>query len=122
MISPAQNDAVIEWLYAHSKRPQVAVRVWSKLFTSLRPDTGEVMLTRQQMAERVGVDPGHVSRVMTELASINAVRREKRGREMRYFMSPYIATHIPSPEARTAARDKAGPLLVLMDGGKPDAS
>ena len=121
MISPAQNRAVGEWLLAHSSRSHVAIRLWMLLFTALRTDTGEIQLTREEMAERVGVHPDHISRVMTELASINAIRREKAGRAVRYFMNPHIATHIPSPEAREAARQGAGPLLVVMDGGKTEA-
>lgn len=120
MISPSQNYAVIEWLGQHSKRPQLAVRVWGLLLTALRPDTGEILLTRSQISERVGVEPQNVSRIVTELTKINAIRREKEGRRVRYFLNPAIATHIPGPEGRKAAREAAGPLLVLMQGGKPD--
>ena len=121
MISPTQNFAVIDWLGQHSKRPQAAVKVWGLLLTALRPDTGEILLTRAQIAERIGIHPKHVSEIMTELVTINAVRREKDGRRVRYFLNPGIATHIPGPEARRAAREAAGPLLVLMEGGKaPD--
>ena len=118
MINPAQNFAVIEWLGQHSKRPQVAVKVWGLLLTALRMDTGEILLTRAQIAERLGIAPKHVSEIMTELAQINAIRREKEGRRVRYFLNAAIATHIPGPEARKSARDAAGPLLVLMQGGK----
>jgi hypothetical protein len=118
MISPTQNFAVLEWLRKHSKRPQVAVSVWGLLLTALRPDTGEILLSRAQIAEKIGVLPRDLSSIMTELASINAVRREKEGRKVRYFLNPSIATHIPGPEARKAAREAAGPLLVLMEGGK----
>lgn len=118
MISPTQNFAVIEWLRQFSKRPQVAVSIWGLLLTALRPDTGEILLSRTQIAERVGIAPKHASEVISELAGINAVRREKEGRRVRYFLNPNIATHIPGPEARKAAREAAGPLLVLMEGGK----
>jgi hypothetical protein len=121
MISPTQNFAVLEWLRQHSKRPQVAASVWGLLLTALRPDTGEILLTRDQIADRIGILPRHLSSIMTELVRINAVRREKEGRRVRYFLNPGIATHIPGPEARRAAREAAGPLLVLMEGGKgPD--
>ena len=119
MISPQQNAAVVTWLSDHSKRPQAAVRLWALLFTALRSDTGEIMMTRADMADRVGIEPDNVSRIMTELAGINAVVRRKDGRAVRYFMNPNIATHLPSPEARASARANAGPLLVLMEGGKP---
>lgn len=118
MLSPAQNDAVVEWLSDQSMRPQAAVRLWSHLFTCMRMDTGEILKSREELAERLGVQPRHVSSLMTELASINAVRREKRGREVRYFMNSTIATHLPSPEARAKAREGDGPLLVVMQGGQ----
>lgn len=121
MISPTQNFAVLEWLRQHSKRPQVAASLWGLLLTALRPDTGEILLNRGQIADRVGIHPNHVSGIIAELVAINAVRREKEGRRVRYFLNPGIATHIPGPEARRAAREAAGPLLVLMEGGKaPD--
>lgn len=119
MISPTQNFAVLEWLRKHSKRPQVAVSLWGLILTALRPDTGEILLSRAQIAERVSIAPKHASEIMTELAKINAIRREKDGRNVRYFLNAGIATHIPGPEARKNARDAAGPLLVLMEGGKP---
>jgi|TARA_R110002073_G_C9316955_1_gene568060 DNA-binding MarR family transcriptional regulator len=118
MINPAQNFAVIEWLRQHSKRPQVAVSVWGLLLTALRMDTGEILLTRGQISDRLGIDPQNVSRIMTELAQINAIRREKEGRRVRYFLNASIATHIPGPESRKTAREAAGPLLVLMEGGR----
>ena len=74
--------------------------------------------TRDELAQWLGVLPRDLSSMMTELASINAVRREKRGREVRYFMNSTIATHLPGQAARQAARDADGPLLVVMQGGK----
>ena len=70
--------------------------------------------------ERIGENPDNLSRLMTELASINANRREKRGREVRYFLNPHIATHLPRPTARAAAREGAGPLLRSVEGGRSD--
>jgi len=119
MLSPAQNAAVVEWLAKHSKRPQAALRLWALLFTRMRSDTGEILLSRAEIAERLGIAPGHVSRLMTDLQSINAIRRESEGRRVRYFMSPSVATHIPSPAAREAARRAAGPLLAIMEGDEP---
>ena len=56
---------------------------------------------------------------MSRWGSINAIRREKEGRTVRYFLNPGIATHIPNASARKAAREGAGPLLRIMEGGKP---
>jgi len=125
MLSPEQNAAVVQWLATTSARPLVAVRLWAVLFSNLRTDTGEIVQTRDELAELVAVDPKHVSEVMGELASIGAItrRREKvagmRGPGLvRYFMNPRVATNLTG-----AARDQAqatAPLLTLMQGGKAE--
>src|SRR3954452_669676 len=66
-LNAAQNDFVIEQLTAHSARPQMATRLWAKLFLHLRLDTNEVVVTRAALAEAVGAKPNHVSEVMSEL-------------------------------------------------------
>lgn len=118
MLSPSQNAAVVRWLMDNSKRPLIAARLWARLFEVIRNDTGEVIASRIELAAHLGVEPRTVSELMTELASINAIRRERSGRGVRYFMSPDIATHIPGAAARREAREAHGPLLKLMDGGK----
>lgn len=119
MLGPKENAAVVRWINQHSKRPHKAQELWATLLEHLRMDTGEIMATRQQLAERVGITPRDLSSTMSELASINAIRREKEGRTVRYFLNPGIATHIPNASARKAAREGAGPLLRIMEGGKP---
>lgn len=118
MISPQQNAAVVSWLEANSKRPMKAMRLWAHLFEVMRSDTGEILRSREELAEKIGMTPRHLSETMTELASINAILRKKDGRAVRYFMNPNIATHVPSSEQRKEARENAGPLLVLMEGGR----
>ena len=117
MISTAQQAAVLDWLEANSKRPMKAMKLWGHLLANLDRETGEIVATRQDLAARVGMEPPDLSKVMTELASINAVRREKKGRNVRYFLNPNIATHLPSAALRAKAREEAGPLLKLMEGG-----
>src|SRR4051794_35702412 len=123
MLSPEQNASVMRWLRHHSRQPTMALALWGELFTALRRDTGEIMLTRDELAERVGTSPGEVSRVMHELASIGAiiVHREKvagmrgPGRAV-YLMNPNVATNLPG-----AAGDRAqgeAPNLMLVEGGK----
>ena len=51
----------------------VAVELWALCFEHLRNDTGEVLLSREQMAEEVGVAPKRVSEVMSELVKIGAI-------------------------------------------------
>ena len=121
MISPQQNAAVVQWLRKNSKRPMKAMELWAELFTCMRMDTGEILRSRDELAERIGETPQNLSRIMTELASINAIVRQRDGRRVKYFMNPNIATHIPTAEQRKEARDGAGPLLRLMEGGQADA-
>ena len=118
MISPQQNAEVIRWLQEHSKRPHKAVAVWSHLFEVLRLDTGEILRSRDELALRVGISARHVSEIMGELAEINAIRKEPRGRGVRYFMNASVATHLPGETARKEARLADGPLLTLMEGGR----
>jgi len=81
MLSPEQNDAVVNHLTKRSRRPLVAVRLWSLCFKHLRTDTGEILLTREGFAEKLGVEPKHISEIMTELSDMGAVirRRERVG-------------------------------------------
>jgi hypothetical protein len=123
MLSPAQNRAVVNWLLENSSRPQKAVSLWSLLFEHLRRDTGEIMLSREEMAEQIGERADNVSLIMTELQGISAIsrRRERvagmRGPGMvRYFMNPNVGTHLVG-----AARDKAqarAPLLTPIPSPK----
>src|SRR4051794_14664124 len=101
MLSPEQNAAVTRWLRYHSRQPTLALALWGELFTALRRDTGEIVLTRDELAERVGTSADEVSRIMGELAGIGAiiVRRERvagmrgRGRAV-YLMNPNVATNL----------------------------
>ncbi len=121
MLSPSQNGAVVRWIVANSSRPLVASSLWARLFELVRNDTGEIMASRSELAAHLGVTPDHVSQLMGELASINAVRRERSGRAVRYYMNSNVATHLPGPAAREAARGADGPLLVVVPGGKAPA-
>lgn len=112
MLSPAQNKAVVRWLDANSTRPRKAVLLWLELFDHLRKDTGEVLLTRAEMAELVDDHPRNISTITAELESIGALSRQRDGRKVRYFMNPNVATHLAG-----AARERAqaaAPALRLV--------
>ena len=57
MLSPSQNSAVVRWLNENSKRPQAATLLWARLFEVIRNDTGEIMQTRDELAQWLGVLP-----------------------------------------------------------------
>jgi DNA-binding transcriptional ArsR family regulator len=112
MISPAQNKAVVRWLDAHSTRPRKAVLLWAELFDHLRRDTGEIALSREQMAELIGEAPRNISTIMGELERIGAISRRRDGRGVRYFMNPNVGTHLAGA-ARERAQTEA-PALTLV--------
>jgi hypothetical protein len=120
MLSPSQNKAVTRWLLEHSRRPQKATMLWVELFDHLRRDTGEIMLSRDQLAQLIEDHPNTVSEIMRELASIGAIitRRERvagmrgPGRAV-YFMNPNVATNL-SGGARDRAQGEA-PKLRLVE-------
>lgn len=116
MLSPQQNEEVISYLSAHSKRPMVAVRLWGKLFTALRMDTGEICLSRSEIAEYLKIAPTHVSNIMTELENINAITRRRVGRGVVYFMNPNIATHRTGVD-RDKSQEQTGQInLRIIEG------
>lgn len=116
MIEPEQNRAVIDWIMKESKRKNEAVRLWALLFENVHRDTGQIMLSRQEMADKLDITPNNVSRIMSELESINAIIKKKEGRGVTYYMNPNVATHL-NQEERDKARPTA-PKLALINGGK----
>lgn len=112
MIGPEQNASVVRWLRANSDRPLVALTLWSELFTALRSDTGEILLTREELAERVETSIANVSRVMTQLEEAGAISKRREGRGVRYFMNPRVGTHLAG--ARRAQAQAAAPKVVAM--------
>jgi len=115
MISPTQNDLVVEWLLNNSKRPTSAFRLWIKLFKAIDIQTGQIMFSRQDIAKEVNIKSCHVSTIMSELESIGAIIKHKEGRGVTYYMNPHVGTHLPQ-EIREQAQ-KLSPKLKLIDGG-----
>src|SRR3954449_11712845 len=64
MLSPDQNAAVARWLRHNSRFPILGLLLWNELFTVMRWDTGEIVLTRDELAVRVATHPDNVSRIM----------------------------------------------------------
>lgn len=129
MLSPQQNAAVVSYLSENSKRPREAVLLWAHLFTVMRMDTGEILMRRDELAETLNMTPANVSRIMSELTDINAIKRSRervkgmKGPGMvRYFMSSQIATGVHGEANRAAARDRDGQLTIfdVIEGGRND--
>lgn len=86
--SEAEFPGVETWLRERSRRPAAALDLWRKLLASADRDTGEIPLTRDELATAVGVAPRTVSEIMTELEGITAITRHSHGRRVRYAVHP----------------------------------
>lgn len=124
MVSAEANASIVASLATNSVRPLLAVKAWALFLAHLDRATGEVLLTRAELAERLGCRPSHVSEVAGEMEKLGAVSRRKvpvpgvRGSgEVRIYVSPLAATHLPG-EARAVAQ-AAAPALRLVPSPVP---
>lgn len=87
LIEPEGNRAVVRWLRENSERPIAAMNLWSLLLARLHRGTGQVLLSRSELAAEVGVTPREITFIMKELADIGAVSRRPDGSRVRYFLN-----------------------------------
>jgi len=113
MISPEQNKLVVNWLDENSTQPRKSVRLWALLFENIHRETGQIMLSRQELADKMNLRPNNVSRIMSELEGINAILKKKDGRGVIYYMNPNVANHY-SQEIREQ-KQKETPTLKIID-------
>lgn len=109
-------------------RPHEVRHALDLAVTNLRQDTGEIMLTRDELAERMKCRPQEVSLAMGVLERMGVVikgdRRKVpglRGRGVRpYFINPHAAWNGSLAGRAAEAERQEPPLLKLMQGGKTD--
>ena len=116
MVEPNLYARVVRHLTKHSRRPLKAVTLWAELFTVLPDDSNEVLVSREELAERVGVAPRTLSELMTELEAIGAVYRRREGRGVRYYVNPVLGTHLAG-QVRDRAQAEAPPLRLVEPAG-----
>ena len=97
------------------RKSETTLSVWNVAITYARQDTGEILATREQLAEDAGTNADEVSRAMGELSNIGAILKEKRGRNVVYKVNPHVAWN-GSEGARVAAC-RTAPKLQLIEGG-----
>lgn len=121
MISPVQNNIVRSRIKAEAKRPRVTEDVWFLLFEHVHPKTCEVLLRREEIAEKLGIAAAQVSTCMSDLVKIGAISRRRDRAEgvqgpgyVRYFMNANVATHAKG-DARTTLQAEF-PILKVIDG------
>jgi DNA-binding Lrp family transcriptional regulator len=100
MINPNQVAAVWDAIRAlpADARPNHVRHAFDLVMLNLRQDNGEVMLTREELAAKIGCSAANLSRIMGTLEQMGVIRRERRrvegmqGRGMAvYFINPYVA-------------------------------
>jgi CRP-like cAMP-binding protein len=127
MISRDQTKLVWDAIRAlpPEDRPQQVRHAFDLALLSLRQDTGEIMMRRDELAEEIGCSPQNVSQLMGVLERMGAVRRTRqkvpgmRGPGVAvYYINPHVGWN-GSLDARKAEADESQPpMLVLMEGGK----
>jgi hypothetical protein len=126
MLSQTQVAAVWTAIRAlpPSARPHQVRHAFDLVLLNLQPDTGEVLLTRAEFAEKIGASADNVSTVMSTLVRLGVLRREVRPIAARtgpgavvWFVNPHVAWNGRLALREEAAEAVPGPLLVLMDGG-----
>ncbi len=118
LLGLAENEAVVYWIADNARRKGVTSKLWASCKRHMRTDTHEVLLNREQMMRRTGASSSHLSAALAELVSINALERRGTGRDVRWFVSVNIATHLTGA-ARDNAQEAAPPLLAAIQGGPP---
>lgn len=105
-----------------SRRPLMAVRLWLRCIGRLDEETNEILASRQELADSLGMPASEVSRVMSELVRIQAIERLtcRAGRPrgagvVRYKLNERVANHYGDGK-RQAAIARA-PMLTLVHGG-----
>lgn len=106
-----------------SKRPHQVRHAFDLVLLHLRQDTGEVMLSREQIAEEIGCAPKHVSTIMGTLEQLGIIRREReridgmKGRGVaRYFVNAHVAWNGSLEARKKEAAKSSPPSLRLVHG------
>jgi hypothetical protein len=130
MLSVQQIGAIWDALRAlpAKDRPQEVRHAFDICVLNLRQDTGEVMLTRDEIAERMKIASRDVTKAMGVMERLGIIikgdRRRVEGLRGRgivpYFVNPHAAWNGSLELQKSEARRQTPPLLALMEGGKAD--
>jgi hypothetical protein len=104
-------------------RPHQVRHLFDLVLTHLEWNTGLVILTREELAEKIGASPGDVSRMMGTLERIGVIIRERvkmegmRGRGIaRYRINPHVAWHGALDPRQEQAKQIPLPLTTIVGG------
>jgi DNA-binding transcriptional regulator YhcF (GntR family) len=124
MLSRIQVAAVWEaiWSLPNIARRNQVRRAFDLILLNIQQDTGEVLMTRAEFAEKIGTAPHNVSTVMAVLERMGVVRRERRRLagvqgpgEAVYFVNPHVAWNGSLEIRKEEAAKVAKPSLALVE-------
>lgn len=123
MLSRTQTAAIwtaIRKLPA-DKRPNHVRHAFDLALLNLRQDTGEIMLTRDQLAAEIGCAPRSVSTIMGTLEEMGVITRKRRKIEglqgpgmAVYFVNPHVAWNGDLTTRKIEAAKVEQPTLRLV--------
>ena len=111
MINPDQFRFVSKAIQS-TRNVATTFAVWNSAITYVRQDTGEIMASREKIAEDVGAQPRTVSTSMSDLVRIGAIVRHRRGRHVVYSINPHVGWNGGEGARQEAAKD--APKLRLV--------
>jgi hypothetical protein len=117
MINPDQFRFVSKAIQG-TRNVATTFAVWNSAISYIRMDTGEIMASREKIAEEVGAAPRTVSTAMSDLVKIGAIVRHRRGRSVAYFVNPNVGWN-GGEGARQEAAKEAPQLRLVMPGDHP---
>jgi len=123
MLNPDQQRTVLRTIKSGPK-PLQTVMVWNACISFIAYDRdGEIAASQTQISEAADVCITDTSRALSRLVEIGVLIRTGRGR---YKVNSHVAWSGPLHKREIAAKEHqpvppppAGPLLVVMEGGKP---
>lgn len=127
MLSRTQTAAIWDAIrkLPPEKRPNHVRHAFDLALLNLRQDTGEIMLTRDQLAAEIGCSSDNISRIMGTLEEMGVVTRQRRKVDglqgpgiAVYFVNPHVAWNGSLEIRRREAAQHKPPLLTLMEGGQ----
>lgn len=97
---------------------QAAERVFMFLVALIEQDNAEISWSREDFARELGIQPRHVSSAMTTLERLGAVRRERDGRGVVYYVQADVAWNGDLDVRQEHLAKHPPPSLRAIEGGK----
>lgn len=128
MLSPAQCLAVWDAIRVlpADERPNQVRHLFDLVITHLEINSGAVVLTREELAAKVGTEPRNISSMMGTLERMGVIYRRRakvagmRGPGVaRYYVNPHVAWNGKLDVRKEAAKAATLPFSVIA-GGKSE--